>query len=85
MFYFARTLKIRQKSKRQHLFPRKSTSTQLNLLLWWRHNIYLWRHNGARRHARAKHYEYFVFENCTQTTGVYWRKNPNESLYICSS
>ena len=20
--------------------------------LWWRHNIYLWRHNGARRHAR---------------------------------
>ena len=20
--------------------------------LWWRHNIYLWRHNGARRRAR---------------------------------
>ena len=84
MFYFARNLTILQKSKRQHLFPRKSTSTQLNLLLWWRHNIYLWRHNGARQHARAKHYEYFVFENCTQTTGVYRRKNPIESLYIYS-
>ena len=30
-------------------------STQLNVSLWWRHNLYLWRHNGARRHARAKH------------------------------
>ena len=44
--------------------------------LWWHHNIYLWRHNGARRHARAKHYEYFMLENCTQTTPVYWSKNP---------
>ena len=50
--------------------------------LWWRHNIYLWRHNGARRHARAKHYEYFMLENCTQTTRVYWSKNPFELLYI---
>ena len=50
--------------------------------LWWRHNIYLWRHNGARRHARAKHYEYFMLENCTQTTGVYWSNNPFELLYI---
>ena len=40
--------------------------------LWWRHNIYLWRHNGARRHARAKHYEFFMLENCTQTTRLYW-------------
>ena len=50
--------------------------------LWWRHNIYLWRHNGARRHARAKHYEYFMLETCTQTTRLYWSKNPFESLYI---
>ena len=39
-------------------------------------------HNGARRHARAKHYEYFMLENCTQTTRVYWSKNPFELLYI---
>ena len=50
--------------------------------LWWRHNIYLWRHNGARRHARTKHYEYFMLENFTQTTRVYWSKNPFELLYI---
>ena len=56
--------------------------TQLNVSLWWRHNIYLWRHNGARRHACAKHYEYFMLENCTQTTRVYWSKNPFELLYI---
>ena len=47
--------------------------------LWWRHNIYLWRHNGARGHTRAKHYEYFMLENWTQTTLVYWSKNP---LYL---
>ena len=57
-------------------------STQLNVSLWWRHNIYLWRHNGARRHAPAKHYEYFLLENYTQTTRVYWFKNPFELLYI---
>ena len=34
------------------------------------------RHNGVRRHARAKHYEYFVFENCTETARVYWSKIP---------
>ena len=45
------------------------------------HNIY-WRHNGARRHARAKHYECFMLENSTQTTCVYWSKNPFELLYI---
>ena len=39
-------------------------------------------HNGARRHARAKHYEYFMLENCTQTTRAYWSKNPFELLYI---
>ena len=44
---------------------RETASTQLNVSLWWRHNIELWRHNGARRHARAKHYEYFMLENCT--------------------
>ena len=44
--------------------------------LWWRHDIYLWRHNAARRHARAKHYEYFMLENSTQTTRVYWSNNP---------
>ena len=57
-------------------------STPLNVSLWWSHNIYLWRHNGARRHARAKHYEYFMLGNCTQITRVYWSKNPFELLYI---
>ena len=51
------------------------------MALWWRH-IYLWRHNGSRRHARATHYEYFMFETCTQTTRVYWSKNPFELLSI---
>ena len=32
--------------------------------------------------TRAKHYEYFMLENCTQTTHVYWSKNPLELLYI---
>ena len=32
--------------------------------------------------TRAKHYEYFMLENCTQTTRVYWSKNPFELLYI---
>ena len=50
--------------------------------LWWRHNIYLWLHNGARRHARANNYEYFMLENCTQTTRLYWSKNPFELLYL---
>ena len=44
---------------------------QLNLSLWWRHNVYLWRHNGARRHARGKHYGYCMPENCVQTTCVH--------------
>ena len=60
----------------------RRTSTQLNLSLWWRHNIYLWRHNGARRHARAKQHEYFMLENCAQTTLVCWSKYPIELLYI---
>ena len=36
-----------------------------------RHNIYLWRYDGNRRHARVKRYEYYVFGNCTQTALVY--------------
>ena len=64
------------------LSPRTSASTQPSLLLWWCHNIYFWRPNGTGRHARANHYEYFVFENCTQTLRIYWSKNPVEPLYI---
>ena len=44
---------------------------QLNSLLWWHHNIYLWCHNGACRHARSKYYEYFslkrLYANCLCT------------------
>ena len=81
-FLFFWSLKVHQKNKRRHVSPRKSASIQLNLSLWWRHSIYVWRHNGARRHAIAKHYEYFVFENCTLTAHGYWSKNPIEPLYI---
>ena len=35
-----------------------------------------------RRHARVKHYEHSISENCTQSTGVYWSKNHFELLYI---
>ena len=28
-------------------------------------------HNGAYHHACNKHYEHFIFENCTQTSFVY--------------
>ena len=42
----------------------------------------MWRHNDARRQARAKHYEYFVLENCTQTICVYGSKNPIALFYI---
>ena len=59
-----------------------SASTQLNVSSWWRHNIYLWRHNGARHHARAKHYEYFLLENWNQTLRVYWFNNHFELVYI---
>ena len=55
---------------------------QLNVSLWWRHNIYLWRYNGARRHTCTKYYKYFMLENCTQTTNVYWSKNTIALLYI---
>ena len=50
--------------------------------LWWRHNIYLWRHNGARRHARAKHYEYFMLENCTQTTRVLIQESFRTTIHL---
>ena len=65
-----------------NLGDRQRPLNYISVSLWWRHNIYLWRHNGARRHARAKHYEYFMLENCSQTTRVYWSKNPFELLYI---
>ena len=58
-------------------------STQLNVSVWWRH-IYLGRHNNANRHAPAEHFEYFICENCTQTTRVYRCMNAIESLYIYS-
>ena len=32
--------------------------------------------------TRAKHYEYFMLENCTQTSRAYWSKNPIELLCI---
>ena len=76
------SLTVLEKSKRIHWTWRQIASTRLNLSLWWRHNIYLWRHNSASRHARAKHYEYFMLKNCTQTTLVYWSKNLIELLYI---
>ena len=60
-----------KRAKDDIYWPRYSVSTKLILPLWWRHNIYLWRKNCARRHARAKHYECVVFENCTQTARVY--------------
>ena len=60
-----------KRAKDDIYWPRYSVSTKLILPLWWRHNIYLWRKNGTRRHARAKHYECVVFENCTQTARVY--------------
>ena len=81
-FVVVRSLTVLQKSKRRHLCSIKSPSAQLKLSVRWGHNIYLWRHNGVRRHPRAKHYEYFVFESWTQT--VYWPKNPVEPLYIYS-
>ena len=40
------------------------------------------RHNGAGRHAPAKHHKYFVYENSTQTARVFWSKGPIEQLYI---
>ena len=40
--------------------------------LWWRHYIYLWRHNGACHHARAKHYEYFMLAEYFQNFDVYF-------------
>ena len=49
---------LKHDSSWKHSSQRETASTQLNVSLWWRHDIYLWRHNGARRHARAKHYEF---------------------------
>ena len=48
------------KTAKQYIYPGDKQRLLLNVSLWWRHNIYLWRHNGVRRHARAKHYEYFI-------------------------
>ena len=77
-FYFVRSPRVLQKSKRRHLvndlFSRKSASIQLNLSLWWRLNICF--EVIMAPVARAKHYKYFVFENCSQTARVYWSKNP---------
>ena len=69
-------------SVKNTLILEKDSVRSTKRVVKWRHNIYLWRHNGAQRHARAKHYEYFMLENCTQTTRVYWSKNPFELLYI---
>ena len=50
--------------------------------LWWRHSIDLWRHNGALCHARAKHYEYFMLENCTQTTCVLIQESFSITIHL---
>ena len=76
------SLIVLETTQRIHLSQRLTASNQLNLSLWWRPNIYLWRHNGARRHARDKHYEYFMLKNCTKATHVYCSKDPIELLFI---
>ena len=55
---------------------------QLNLLFWWHHNIYVWRYDDVRRHARGKPKKYFIFENYPQTALVYWSKISAELSYI---
>ena len=64
------------------LSSRTPSLAQLNLSLWWQHDVDLWRHNGARRHAHSKHYEYFITGNCTQTDCVHQSKIHIYLLYI---
>ena len=59
-YLYFRILTVLEKRQKRHLSPRESASNQHNLS--WRHNIYLWRHNVARRHARGKQNEHSYFD-----------------------
>ena len=67
LVYRSRT--VLDKSK---LSLRTPALAQLNPSLWWRHNVYLWRHNSARHHLRSRHYEYFILENFANQYHTAW-------------
>ena len=64
------------------LSSRTPSVAQLNLSLWWHHDVYLWRHNGAHRHAHSQNYANFITENCTQTDYVHQSKIHIYLLYV---
>ena len=51
LFVFFKPGSSWKQQKNSRISEIDSVPTQLNVSLWWRHNIYLWRHIGARRHA----------------------------------
>ena len=56
-------------------------STQLAVMVWPQ-RLFATSQWCPSQRSRAKHDGHFTLENCTQTTRVYWSKNPIGLLYI---
>ena len=69
---------------RSKLLLRMQALPEINSLLRWCHNFYLWRNNGARRHARQTLWNY-ILGNCTKTAHMYKDSFIQRFMFICST